>query len=587
METSQDEDYWDVIIIGTGLIECIVASGLSMRGYSVLVLESNTSYGGLNNTLKLPTVHNWISNNPEHSESLFETSSFFEKECDLQLYSSLTEAESQSLKNIYVDMMPKVLFCRGHLVEMILSCNISGYLEFQGINDIYFAEIKDNETFRLTKTPFSKKEVFSSSDLNLVEKRQVMRLYSGIRDILEISKIEEKVDLDLVSDPFRSPALIVNCQNSSKKVNKNNNDQTSRCRSFGGSSRNACIPEVTSFSDFQDFWKINDRVLNLVKHNVVFSNSHQNNKFEWEKNFTRYFNLLLSSLNQHGCVGTPFLYPNYGTCDLPQSFSRLAAVKGSLQRLGTTISTIQKQDEKEKLWKVHINSSNSKEVIKCKSILGSLTNLSKYLKNSVNNLIENKVLCYFMILNCPLIKPENSKNTKNLCLTSIQIGENQFENNIAYILQCDYSTGCCPPGYYIVYINKVMGKEETIFQARSQVQNGINSLLSAKTNNETKVLYKASYIYIQRVENPQQLGDGLILLSDPSINNNSFLLLDEDVDKALLALDKSIKFLDSQHKDYVTFKNFSNSKKDQKEENSKIRDSNNQYFIEKLQNILD
>ncbi|KAH8581955.1 Rab GDP dissociation inhibitor [Cryptosporidium sp. chipmunk genotype I] len=581
MENLQDGGSWDVIIMGTGLIECIVASGLSMKGHSVLVLDSNTTYGGLNNTLKLPAIHSWISDTPEHSKHLFETSSFFEKEYDLQLYSSLTETEFQCLKNIYLDMMPKVLFCRGHLVEMILSCNISGYLEFQGIEDVYFAEIKDSEAFRLTRTPFSKKEVFLSPDLNLVEKRQIMRLYSGIRDILEISKIEEKVDLDLVSDPFRSPALIVNIQNTSKKSSECNSGQNS---SVNG--RNVCIPEVNSFSDFQDFWKINDRVLNLVKHNIVFINSHQNDHFEWGKNFTRYFNLLLSSLNQHGCVGTPFLYPNYGTCDLPQSFSRLAAVKGSVQRLGTKVSTIQRQEE-EKLWKVHIDSSNSKEVIQCKLILGSLTNLSKYLRNPVNNLIENRVLCYFMILNCPLITPESSQNKKNLCLTAIQIGENKFENNIAYILQCDYSTGCCPSECYIVYINKVMGKEETILQVRSQVQDAINSLLSVKANNEIKILYKASYVYKQRVENPQLLGNGLILLSDPSINNNSFFFLDEDVDKALLAIDKSMKFLNSQYKEPVTFKNFSNSEKGQKEKNPTSQDSNNQYIIRKLQDILD
>ncbi|OII75037.1 Rab GDP dissociation inhibitor [Cryptosporidium ubiquitum] len=580
MEEAQNGDSWDVVVLGTGLIECIVASGLSMRGYSVLVLDSNTSYGGLSNTVKLPTAHNWISDSPEHSNSLFETSSFFEKEYDIQVYSSLTETESENLKNIYIDMMPKVLFCRGHLVEMILSCNISGYLEFQGIEDIYFVDIKDKETLKLTRTPFSKKEVFSSTELNLVEKRQIMRLYSGIRDILEISKIEEKVDLDLVSDPFRTPALIVNTQNSSKKNNSYDNIQNSN--------KNTCISEIASFSDFQDFWKINDRILDLVKHNIVFCSSNCNEQFQWKKNFTRYFNLLLSSLNQHGCIGTPFLYPNYGTCDLPQSFSRLAAVKGSVQRLGTDISSIERQFEKEKLWKIHINSNNLKEVIQSKLILGSLNSFSKYLKNPINNIIEKRVLCYFIILNHPLITPKNSQNHKKLCLASIRIGENQLDNNIAYILQCDHYTGCCPSGYYIVYINKIMGMQETTLEARSKIQNAINSFLSEKTNSETKILYKASYIYKQKVENPELLSDGLILLSDPSINNNSFFLLDEDVDNAILALDKSLKFLSSQNQENVTFHNFSNSEKDQQgKENPRSQELSNQYIIKKLQNILD
>lgn len=579
MEKTQDGGFWDVVVIGTGLIECIIASGLSMRGYSVLVLDSNTSYGGLNNTLKFHTAHNWISDSPEHSSFLFETSSFFEKMYDLQLYSSLTETESDNLKKIYIDMMPKVLFSRGHLVEMILSSNISSYLEFQGIEDVYFADMKDKETLAITRTPFSKKEIFSSTDLNLVEKRQIMRLYSGIRDILEISKIEENVDLDFVSDPFRTPALIVNTQNNSKNNNYNHNPRDN--------SKNKYTSEMNSFSDFQDFWKINDRVLDLVKYNIVFFNSNHNEQFEWRKNFTRYFNFLLSSLNQHGCIGTPFLYPNYGTCDLPQSFSRLAAVKGSVQRLGTHILSIEKQLEKEKLWRIHINSNNLEEVTQCKLILGSLSHLSRFLKNPVNNLIENKVLCYFMILDRPLITPKNSQNHKKLCFTSIKIGENKSDNNIAYILQCDYYTGCCPSGYYIVYINKVMGKQETTSEARNQIQDAIDSFLSEK-NNETKILYKASYVYKQRVENPQLLEDGLMLVSDPSINNNSFFLLDEDIDKAILALDKSLKFLSSQNQETVTFQNFSNSEKDLKgKPNPTNQELNNQYIIKKLQNILD
>lgn len=580
-EEGQTGDSWDVVVIGTGLIECIVASGLSIKGYSVLVLDRNATYGGLNNTLKLPTVHSWMSDSPEYSRSVFETSSFSDKTYDVQAYSSLTETESDALKKVHVDMMPKVLFSRSHLVEMILSCDISAYLEFQGVEDVYFVDLQGVPSGRLTRTPYSKKEVFSSLDLSLVEKRQVMRMYSGIRDMLEISRVEEKMDLDLVSDPFRTPALISNSQSGSGKSHLSAGPATD------GAPR---IQEISSFSDFQDFWKISDRVMDLVKYSIVFSSgSRQGDKFGWEESFTRYFNLLLASLNQHGCVGTPFLYPSYGTCDLSQSFSRLAAVKGSLQRLGTRISSILPRDEEDKFWRVCLSSGDTEETIRCRLILGSLDCLSGDLGRPVKNCVENRVLCSYMVLDQPLIAPERSPDRKRLCLASMRIGQDLPDANIAYVLQCDYSTGCCPRGYYIVYINKVLGRQEVASETRTQIQDSIASLLSAGTNAETRVLYRASYVYTQRVEAPQTLEEGFVLLPDPSVNSNSFFLLEEDVDRAMQALDESLRFLNPQEGGAaVTFQTFSSPDKSQSAKQEKTsQESSNQYIIKKLQDLLD
>ncbi|KAJ1613767.1 Rab GDP dissociation inhibitor [Cryptosporidium canis] len=571
---NREEGFWDVVIVGTGLIESIVASGLSIKGYSVLVLDPNSSYGGLYNTLKLPTFHAWMSDSPEHPSSAFEMSSFSEKEYDSQAYSCLTPAEAEVIKKIHLDMMPKILYCRGHLVEMILACDISGYLEFQGIEDVYLV---DNQSSQLTRTPLSKRDVFSSSDLNLVEKRQVMRLFSGVRDILDISRIEEKVDLDLISDPFRTPAFISNSQNNARKSHPNR---------LQDSPNGINITNVTTFSDFQDLWKISDRVMDLVKFNIVFSSLPQNDQFDWENNFKRYFNLLLSSLNQHGCTGTPFLYPNYGTCDLPQSFSRLAAVKGSLQRLGTRISSIQVQEGKDQVHSIRIDSNCSEETVRCKLILGALSHISSHTKVPTDFLVEKRVLCCYMVLNQPLITAETSQNQRKLSFAGIKIGQDQSKISIAYLLQCDHLTGCCPNGYYIVYINKVLERHETIPEARNLVQDAISRLLS-KEGRETRVLYKGSYIYSQRVENPQILEEGLMLLPDPSVNNNSFFLLDEDIDKAILTLDKSLKFLNSQTEETTTFQSFSSPKGLQETKREPTnQEYSDQYVIKRLQSIL-
>ncbi|KAF7458148.1 Rab GDP dissociation inhibitor [Cryptosporidium felis] len=568
-----NEDTWDVLIIGTGVIESVIASGLSLRGYSVLVIDSNATYGGIMNTVKFPAIHDWLSDSPKHISPCFEVSSFSEKELDPIAYTSLSEAELEGLSRIYIDLVPKVLFSRGNLVNLIISCGISGYLDFQGIEDVFYAEKAEQGSATLTRTPYSKKDIFASSDLGLVEKRQIMRLFGGISDVLEISKIENKMDLDFVSDPFRTPAYISNAQNR----------PTPR------------RPELSSFSDFQDHWRLSDRVMDLVRYNVVFNSHYQNDLYDWERDFVKYFSLLISSLNQHGCIGTPFLYPNYGTCDLAQSFSRLAAVKGSTQRLGTSISRVSRQEDNS--WEVYLEPGNSNlEKTRCKLLLGSLNSVSTHFERDLRriDLVENKVLCCFLILTQPLVSykhKDGKASKKGLSITSMKTTANQSESvdsniDIVYLFQCDYSTGCCPPGYYILYANKLLANHETPEMARKQVEEVVNSFLQGKSGDETKILYKGSYVYNQRLERPQLLENGVILLPDPSINNNSFFLIDRDIENAFKTIGESLSFLSSEKTENITSENFSKKGGENIEETPPIRDSN-AFIIKKLQNILD
>jgi RAB protein geranylgeranyltransferase component A len=55
--TAQDDEY-DVVVLGTGLVECIMSSLLSMEGKKVLHMDRNDYYGGECASLNLTQVHN-------------------------------------------------------------------------------------------------------------------------------------------------------------------------------------------------------------------------------------------------------------------------------------------------------------------------------------------------------------------------------------------------------------------------------------------------------------------------------------------------------------------------------------------------
>ncbi|KAH8739766.1 Rab GDP dissociation inhibitor [Cryptosporidium ryanae] len=555
-------EVWDAVIMGTGLPECIVASGLSLRGYKVLVIDENLTYGGVWNTVKYKSFSDWMfDKGSENNCSVFDSSYFYGKRFE-------SSQGDENTNRIMIDLLPKVLFSRGKLTELVISCNITNYLDFQGIENVYYCELKSkgegesdslkehkNNELLLLKTPFSKSDIFSSNDLSLVEKRQIMRLYNGLKDIIELRSISErKLDIDLINDPFRSPALI--SDSGILREEERTSDKV----------------EFELFSEFQDKWKINEKVLNLIKHNASFIINKNKDEFDSKNDFEKYLSLLLSSLNQHGCTGTPFIYPCYGICDLTQAFSRLAAVKGALQRLGTKIMNMRLVNG---VWNLDVKGENlPTETIKCRLLISSYKEkikdcFSKGMDGrecsdfETINETGRSVICVVAILNGPLsILGENSESNK-ISVITLNVKDRDIEkyryNNVVSVLQCNSHTGCCSDRHYIVYLNMVIEdeKKENIEEHRNYMYHLLDCLVFSKKNT-SEIISRASYFYKQKLDSPKLLsGASVLFLPDPCINNNSFLLLDEDVEKSLIALECSLCFLNPRSSNnLVSHKNF-------------------------------
>ncbi|KAI4499972.1 hypothetical protein M0802_004842 [Mischocyttarus mexicanus] len=327
MEDDLPTEY-DVVVVGTGMTESIVAAAASRIGKKVLHLDSNEYYGGLWATFNFDGLQKWIEdlktakNNTRDTKVDLEDGQIFLKasdqysavenieetwyisnDADLPVLSSKdtqtdgigdsvgnegtekTDEDNTEKKEIVkhwsidrikkeyrrfnIDLAPKLLFARGKLVELLISSNIARYAEFRAVSRV--ATYMDG---KLIQVPCSRADVFANKTVSVIEKRMLMQLLTS-------------------------------------------------CMEQGADS-----PEFDGFRDKTFLEYLNTKNLTkIVQHYVVQAIAMVTNKTSCRDgvNRTKHF---LNSLGRYG--NTPFLWPMYGSGELPQCFCRLCAVFGGV-----------------------------------------------------------------------------------------------------------------------------------------------------------------------------------------------------------------------------------------------------------------
>lgn len=138
-----NEEY-DVIVLGTGLTECILSGIMSVKGKKVLHMDRNPYYGA-------------------------ESASITPLE-DLYKRFSLPGAPPESMgrgRDWSVDLIPKFLMANGQLVRMLLITQVTRYLEFKVIEGSFVYK-----KGAIYKVPSTETEALASSLMGLFEKRR-------------------------------------------------------------------------------------------------------------------------------------------------------------------------------------------------------------------------------------------------------------------------------------------------------------------------------------------------------------------------------------------------------------------------------
>ncbi|XP_019557525.3 rab proteins geranylgeranyltransferase component A [Aedes albopictus] len=289
-----DEDppnAFDLIVVGTGLSESIVAAAASRIGNTVLHLDTNEFYGGYWSSFNLESLRNYAEECCRaENESLARKGTpvtkvseewyNFEELGDVDGWNR--EKILEQFRRFNVDLSPKLLYSRGAMVELLISSNICRYAEFRAVDRV--ATIWNG---RIMTVPCSRSDVFTSRDVNVVEKRLLMK-------------------------------FLQSCANWDTEESGQHEGQD---------------VEGKTFLEYLKNQKLTPNLIHYLLYTIAMGNDHTGCRagLEGVKKF-------LLSLGRYG--NSPFLFPMYGCGEIPQCFCRLCAVFGGVYCLSKPIEEI-------------------------------------------------------------------------------------------------------------------------------------------------------------------------------------------------------------------------------------------------------
>lgn len=142
-----NEEY-DVIVLGTGLTECILSGILSVEGKKVLHMDKNSYYGGESASLcPLKDLYKHFGKLDQHKNDMFG------RERDWN-----------------VDLIPKFIMAGGELTKFLIFTDVTKYLEFKQVDGSFVYR-----GGKVYKVPANEREALSSSLMGIFEKRRFQK----------------------------------------------------------------------------------------------------------------------------------------------------------------------------------------------------------------------------------------------------------------------------------------------------------------------------------------------------------------------------------------------------------------------------
>jgi len=288
-----------------------------------------------------------------------------------------------------VDLIPKVLMCAGELVKILRATVVERYnMEFMLIQNSYVMKDKS-----ICKVPVTAKEALDSKLMGFFEKRRCAKFVEWMSNYDEATE---------------------------KKYN---------------------LRTMTAAALFKEFG-LDTNTIDFIGHAVALYPSDaylEQPAYECVKRCQLYEN----SFNMWET--SPYVYPLYGSGELPQAFSRLCAVYGGTYMLDTPVRSV--QCDATGVFS-HITFGKEKEeVAKAKMVIGD----PSYFPDRVKPI--GKVVRCIAIMDHPIAtgakKPDGS--------LQIIIPQSELKRqNDMYILQLSGDNKVCPDGMFIAIVGTVV-----------------------------------------------------------------------------------------------------------------------------------
>ncbi|KAJ5243197.1 Rab GDP-dissociation inhibitor [Penicillium citrinum] len=154
---------YDVVVLGTGLTECVLSGVLSVKGNKVLHIDRNDHYGGEAASVNIETLFKKYGNVAPGEEPW-------------KKYGRVNDWN--------IDLVPKLLMANGELTNILVSTDVTRYLEFKQIAGSYVQQGKGPKA-TVAKVPSDAGEALRSSLMGLFEKRRAKKFLEWVGEFKE------------------------------------------------------------------------------------------------------------------------------------------------------------------------------------------------------------------------------------------------------------------------------------------------------------------------------------------------------------------------------------------------------------------
>jgi len=308
-----DEEAYDVIVMGTGLKECILSGLLSVDKKKVLHVDRNDFYGAESASLNLKSLKKNLDGLSDE---------------DARKWCDENKEEGKAFgrwRDYNVDLCPKLIMANGNLVKMLIHTTVTKYLDFNVVDGSFIYQKSDA---KLHEVPTNPSAVWKSG---LVGMTQKYRFKSFLQWVIGI-------------DP-ENPKTWDKCD----------------------------LKNDTMFKVYE-YWKCGNEIKEVCGHAIaLYPNDDYMNKAKFTLPCLQRIQLYYTSLLAYS-GSSPYIYPLYGLGGLPEGFSRLAAVYGGTYMLRTPVEEVLYDDDGKVKGIKYVSPETKKvQTAYCKQLIGDPT----------------------------------------------------------------------------------------------------------------------------------------------------------------------------------------------------------------------
>ncbi|KXS96180.1 hypothetical protein AC578_2678 [Pseudocercospora eumusae] len=375
---------YDVVVLGTGLTECILSGVLSVKGQKVLHMDRNDHYGGEAASVNLETMFKKYGNYERGTEPW-------------KKYGRSNDWN--------IDLVPKLLMANGELTNILVSTDVTRYIEFKQIAGSYVQQHAGPKA-TVAKVPSNASEALSSPLMGVFEKRRA-------RNFLQwVGNFDEK----------------------------------------NPSTHNGMNLAQTTMKQVYDKYGLEATTRDFIGHSMaLYPTDDYIDRKGAAKDCVERIRLYVNSMARYG--KSPYIYPLYGLGELPQGFARLSAIYGGTYMLNANVDEVKYENGKVSGIRATMKERGEegegmKFETKCKKIIAD----PSYFPDKCR--VSGHLLRAICILSHPIDKTDNADSLQ-LIIPQSQVGR----KHDIYVAVVSSTHNVCPKGYYIAIVSTIAEKE--------------------------------------------------------------------------------------------------------------------------------